>query len=269
LAAASPDPVLLVHGQPGGARDWDRVVAEIGQRARTIAVDRPGWDGHSQATDLAGNVDAAVAALDAHQAPRATIVGHSFGAAVAAWLAADHPERVGALVLVAPSANVASLDRVDHWLAAPVTGYVASAAALGGVGLALAARLTVRPIAHRLALDESYLETAGRLLRAPAAWRAFVTEQRVLINDLPVLESRLAQITAPTTIVMGSADRVVPSNSARRLAEQIPEAELVLVERSGHLLPVQQAARLAEITLLAGSHPARGRGSHQARGQSA
>jgi pimeloyl-ACP methyl ester carboxylesterase len=249
----SPDPVLLLHGQPGGARDWDRVVAEIGERARTIAIDRPGWDGHGPATGLLGNVDAAVAALDAHGVQRATIVGHSFGAAVAAWLAADHPERVGALVLVAPSANVASLDRLDHWLAAPVTGYLASAAALGGVGLALAARLTIRPIAQRLALEESYLETAGRALRAPAAWRAFVAEQRVLINDLPLLEPRLAQISTPTTIVMGSSDRVVPSVSARALAAQIPDAEVVVVERSGHLLPLQQAARLAEITLEAGA----------------
>jgi pimeloyl-ACP methyl ester carboxylesterase len=244
---STPDPVLLLHGQPGGARDWDRVLAAIGGGVRTIAVDRPGWDGRTVATNLAGNVRAAIAVLDAHEVERATIVGHSFGGAVASWLAAERPERVSALVLAAPSANVASLYRLDRWLAAPVSGYLASAVALGGLGVALSARLSSRRIAARLGVEKSYLESAGHVLRAPAAWRSFVIEQRVLFSDLPVLESRLGQISTPTTILVGSADRVVPAVSARQLASQIPAAELVLLERAGHLLPLQHAARLAEV----------------------
>ena len=240
-------PVLLLHGQPGGTHDWNRVVAAIGSAAPTIAADRPGWDGRRAAADLAGNAHAAVALLDQHGVRRATIVGHSFGGAVAAWLAAEHPERVAELVLAAPSANVASLDRLDHWLAAPVTGSIASAVASAGLGLALGVRQARRAIAARLALEESYLEAAGRVLRGPAAWRSFVAEQRVLIADLPALESRLGQISSPTTIVIGSADRVVPVASARRLATQIAGAKLVVVPGAGHLLPLRHASQLADI----------------------
>src|SRR5436305_14815888 len=98
------DPVLLLHGQPGSASDWDGVISAIGHRAPAVALDRPGWDATSRASDLAANAAAAVAALDARGIPRATMVGHSFGGAVATWLAVHDPQRIGALVLVAPAA---------------------------------------------------------------------------------------------------------------------------------------------------------------------
>jgi pimeloyl-ACP methyl ester carboxylesterase len=244
-----PDPVLLLHGQPGGARDWYRVVEAIAGRATTIAADRPGWDGRTAATDLAGNARAAIALLDAHGVERATVVGHSFGGAVACWLAANHPERVGALVLAAPSANVASLYRVDRWLAAPLSGPVAAAATLALTGLTLRARRPRRRLASKLRVRESYLEAAGSVLRSPSAWRSFVAEQRVLVSELPALEPQLGEISAPTAIVVGSEDRVVAPRSVRRLAAQIPGARLTVVEGEGHLLPLLAPDRLAQLIL--------------------
>jgi pimeloyl-ACP methyl ester carboxylesterase len=246
------EPVLLLHGQPGGARDWERVRCALAPHARTIVIDRPGWDGTRPPADLAGNAAAALAALDAHGVARATIVGHSLGAAVAAWLAATHSDRVGALVLVAPAANLASLYRLDYLLATPVLGFAASAAALAGLGLALTARPVRRLASSAAALDERYLQAAARLLRRPATWRSYVAEQRTLIRDLPGLEERLAHIPVPTKIVVGGEDRIIPISSARRLAEQIPKAELVQIERAGHLVPQQQAAHLAQIIAAVG-----------------
>jgi 3-oxoadipate enol-lactonase len=104
-----------------------------------------------------------------------------------------------------------------------------------------------RWVAEATALDERYLRAAGRMLLAPAAWRAFAREQRYLVRDLPALERRLSRISAPTTIVAGTGDHVVPLAAARRLATQIPGAELVEIEHAGHLVHVQQAGRLAEI----------------------
>jgi len=92
---------LLLHGQPGGAADWDGVRSALDGRATALAIDRPGWDGETRAQDLAGNARAALAALDAHGIERAVVVGHSLGAAIAAWLAVHHGERVSALVLAA------------------------------------------------------------------------------------------------------------------------------------------------------------------------
>ena len=136
-------------------------------------------------------------------------MGHSFGGAVACWLAAHAAERVSALVLAAPSANAASLYRVDRWLAAPLGGPIASAVCLAATGLALHPHRARRRLALRLGVDESYLEESGRVLLTRWAWRSFVTEQRVLVSELPALEPRLGDISVPTAIVVGTEDRVV------------------------------------------------------------
>jgi pimeloyl-ACP methyl ester carboxylesterase len=243
----SPDPILLLHGQPGGIRDWDRVIAALGPDAAPIPIYRPGWDGHSRPLDLRGNADAAAAALDRAGVARATVVGHSLGAGVAAWLAVAHPDRVGALVLASPGANTAVLDGFDRALAAPILGAWLSAGGLAGIGLALALAPARRLVAQRLGLDEDFLRAGSRLLLRPAAWHAFVNEQRALFKDLPALEERLAEIAVPTTIVSGSADRIVTPRAARLLAEQIPGAELELIEGAGHLLPHQHGPALAAI----------------------
>ncbi|MGH2883057.1 MAG: alpha/beta fold hydrolase, partial [Solirubrobacteraceae bacterium] len=223
----SNDPVLLLHGQPGAASDWQRVRASIDGDGRTIAFDRPGWDGRSAVRDLAGNASAARTVLDRASVARATVVGHSLGAAVAAWLAWSSPERVGRLVLVAPAANVDSLGTVDYLLATPIVGWLASVGAMAGGGLVLGAGPVRRWVANATALDDRYLQSAHRALLTPSSWRSFVREQRALVRDLPVLERRLAEISAPTTIIAGAADRVVPIAAARRLAGQIRGAELV------------------------------------------
>jgi pimeloyl-ACP methyl ester carboxylesterase len=243
------DPVLFLHGQPGGARDWDRVVAAIGPRAATVAIDRPGWLPGSAPADLAGNAAAALAALDAAGASRATVVGHSLGAAVAAWLAVEHPDRVHRLVLAAPAANCAALVPLDYWLAWPLAGELVGAPVMAGAGLVLAASRVRRRVAGLLAVEEPYLEATARGLRTPGAWRAFAADQRMLVRELPALEERLRTIAVPTTIVAGSADRIVPLASARSLREAIPGAELVVLAGAGHLLTQRQAGELAEIIL--------------------
>src|ERR1039458_9118417 len=56
---AGRGPVLMLHGQPGGARDWERVIAALGPDTPAIAINRPGWDGASEPMDLPGNAAAA------------------------------------------------------------------------------------------------------------------------------------------------------------------------------------------------------------------
>ena len=67
------------------------------------------------------------------------------------------------------------------------------------------------------------------------------------MRDLPALEAKLATIRVPTTIVSGSADRVVPLSSARGLQETIPGATLVVLPDAGHLITQRQAPELARV----------------------
>jgi pimeloyl-ACP methyl ester carboxylesterase len=243
------DPVLLLHGQPGSARDWDRVRLAIGDRARTIALERPGWNGQTAPVGIAGNAWIAAAELDRMGIARATVVGHSFGGAVAALLAALFPARVGALVLVAPSANHASLNRLDRVLAVPLVGDALVGGAFAGAGAALATGAIRRHVAGWLAVEEGYLGAAARELVKPATRRAFMVEQRMLLEELPALEARLGEISAPTKILIGTDDIVVSPDSARQLATQIRGAEVVEIPGGNHLLPQLRPTRVSEVVL--------------------
>lgn len=243
---ASTFPVLLLHGQPGGARDWGRVAVELAGHAEPIAIDRPGWDGRSPAADLEGNARAALAALDGRGIERAVVAGHSLGAAIAVWLAAHHPHRVRGLVLAAPAANRASIEPVDRLLAAPFTGEIVSAASMTGLGVTLSLAPLRRRISAQWGLPEGYLAAAGRALLSGWARRAFLAEQRWLVRELPAIEQSLARVCAPTTILTGGHDWVVPARAPRALAEQIRGARLVVLARAGHLLPQLSARAVAE-----------------------
>jgi pimeloyl-ACP methyl ester carboxylesterase len=241
--APSPAPgptlptVLLLHGQPGSALDWQGVLAALGQGVTALAFDRPGWDGRRGARDLQGNAEAALEVLDAHGVDRALIVGHSLGGAIAAWLAARYPRRVSALVLAAPAANTDALYALDRLLAAPIAGELSGAASLAMLGLGLTLPMLRRSIAASAGIDEGYLSAARRLILRPSAWHSYAAEQRTLVRQLPELERRLSAIKAPTTILAGAQDRIVAPRAARRLAEQIPHARLRVSPGAGHLLP--------------------------------
>lgn len=240
------DPVVLLHGQPGSAADWDLVRAAVADRVEVIVHDRPGWDGQRPAGGIADNARSVVELLDEHGIGRATIAGHSFGAAIACRVAEEFPDRVNALILLAPAANVASLLALDRLLALPRTGPLLTAGMLGGAGWALAAP----PVRHRMAdllhLPETYLRTAAAHLRSPRAWDSFGIEQRALLRELPALEARLGSIVAPTRILIGDDDRIVPPESAVKLNAQIRGAELERIRRTGHLLPVLAPERIAD-----------------------
>jgi pimeloyl-ACP methyl ester carboxylesterase len=243
--------VLFLHGQPGGARDWSHVVTALAGRAQPIAPDRPGWDRSHPARDLRGNARAVIEHLDASGIERATLVGHSLGAAIAVWSAIEHPDRVSALVLAAPAANRASLALLDRWLALPVAGPLSSSVSMAGLGLALSATPFRRRIAARTRIEEAYLQASGRALLSARAHRAFAVEQRSLVRDLPELESRLGAVQAPTWILTGDEDRIVPPEAPRILADQIRGARLLEVAGAGHMLPQLHAPAVVDAVMLA------------------
>ena len=158
---------------------------------------------------------------------------------------------MAALVLIAPAANLAALYPVDRWLAAPVAGDLASAASMGALGLALAVAPLRRRIARVSGIDEGYLHLARDASLRPSAWRAYASEQRTLVRDLPKLERQLGAITAPTTILSGGRDRIVPPRASRRLADQIAGARLLVSPRAGHLLPHRAPDLVADVILAA------------------
>jgi pimeloyl-ACP methyl ester carboxylesterase len=245
------DPVVLLHGQPGSARDWDLVLPHLVGRVSALAFDRPGYDGLSEAGGIEHSARATIARMDAEGIERATIVGLSFGGGVAAWIAVHNPERVQALVLISAAANASALLPVDRLLAAPIAGRLTSYAAVSGLGLALGSRRFRERFAQRHAIPADFLNTTGQRMRTGAARRSFLVEQRAMLRELPILEELLPTIAAPTTVVVGTEDTVVGAESGRLLARQIPDATLVEIQGGSHTLSATHGARVAELILAA------------------
>lgn len=254
--------VLLVHGQPGGGADWEPVARLLAADYHVLAPDRPGWGANPRpATTLRGNAAALARLCSDRRAPGAlldtspvVVVGHSLGGGIALLLALEHPELVGALVLVAPVGVGEALGRSDRLLAVPVlgSGMLRAGAAVLHRGADVGRRLSERSAGNRLI---GRVTRSGSLRAVMAEGerevgarerRSFLVEQRAVIEETPAIESRLPSLRVPCVVIHGRADHIVPVAAGRRLAGVIPGAELVTVARAGHRIAFEQPELVAD-----------------------
>jgi len=248
--------VVLVHGQPGAGRDWAQVARLLSGDHRVLAPDRPGWGSDARpATGIAANADALEAFLEAAKVEGpVTVVGHSLGGGVALDLALEHPERVGALVLIGSVGVAGALSGFDRLLAVPMLGNGILRAGVATLrrGLITATRYSERHpearVARRVVMPPTVQAALGTDAR-PIVGRSrqsFLIEQRALVAETPQLERSLCRIGVATAVVTGASDHIVPASAARSLAERVPGAELVVVA-GGHLLPFDQPEVIAAV----------------------
>lgn len=270
--------VVCLHGQPGSSTDWLAVADALRADFAVVMVDRLGYGRTGgEAAGFEANAAAVVATLDQLDIDRAIMVGHSWAGGVALALAADHPDRVGGLVLVSSIGPVAGPGWVDRILAAPVVGdvIVASTFAMARTLLgsaAIRAELDrVLPGASRSALATINGPGGGPLphrnqtpdpdqgpnrdqdpdpgrMSAPneSLWRSFMIEQRAYVEEIEDLEPGLARISAPTVVVAGLSDHVVTPDVSARLAAAIPGSIFRQVAGAGHLLPFDHPNEVAD-----------------------
>jgi pimeloyl-ACP methyl ester carboxylesterase len=237
------DPVLLVHGQPGLGSDWEPVAERLADH-RLLIVDRPGFGRSGEETlSIEGNAEVLGDLVIERDAAPVTVVGHSYGGGVAILLAARRPELVSGVVLVGSVGRANSLNVLDHLLAAPVMGEFLSAAGLFTLGRVLPRLRNLASDQQFAALDwlratlpdDRYNRVSAQ--RGRRVWRSFVAEQRTLVREIGAVEAALGSIRAPTTVVSGAWDLVVPPSVSASIAAAIPGSELVTVARTGHFVP--------------------------------
>ncbi len=246
--------VVLVHGQPGQAADWRVVAGALESSHRVIVPDRPGYGRTGgAAVGVAANADALGRLLDDNGIESATVVGHSFGGGVALALALRRGELVGGLVLVGSVGTRSSLGPQDHVLGLPVLGESLAFAGFQASRWLLPAlrrrstRLPPAMASWLRSVPEPGPAVDGATPPSAATWRSFVIEQRALLVETPALEAGLGSVRAPTAVVAGRRDRVVPTRAAVDLAEGIPGAELVWVPAAGHLVPQEAPGVLVDV----------------------
>ncbi len=107
--------------------------------------------------------------------------------------------------------------------------------------------------------DDTYRATSTQLGRR--VWHSFVTEQRTLLREIGSVEAALASVQAPTVVITGSWDVVVPPAVSAGIAAAIGGSELVTVARTGHFVPrdvpevVASAVRRVEARAAAEGRP--------------
>jgi pimeloyl-ACP methyl ester carboxylesterase len=239
--------VVLLHGQPGSARDWAPVIPLLAEHRTVVVPDRPGYGRTGgPAQGFRANASAVLGLLDRLGLGRASFAAHSWAGGVALALAQDDPDRVGGLALIASVSPGQHLGALDRALAIPGIG-----APVAAVTLWMAAHaLSLPPI--RQAIDRRLRGITDENLSAMASawvhgdvWRSFVVEQRALVDELPSLARGLGAITAPTVVLVGAADRIVPASAGEHLAATIPGARLVRLNGAGHLLAHEHPATVA------------------------
>jgi pimeloyl-ACP methyl ester carboxylesterase len=228
LTGGEGPPLLYLHGV-GDLGSWLPLLAHLGRTHRVIRPDHPGFNGSD---DFEVRSPAEVAGvhlrlLDELGIDELDVVGCSFGGWVATELALLAPERVRRLLLIDPAGMPADeqppdvLD-LDPVAAAPLT--------FAGPEMQRTAQERARAMdAATLARDARNRATARRLAGDP------------YLHD-PALPSRAGALRLPVTLVWGEEDRIVPLSHARTWTASVPQAQLRVVPRAGHLPHAEQPA---------------------------
>ena len=241
-ATASGTPLLVLGGVETGLRQLAGTEQVLLRRwegraaARPVVVlGRPLADHPSQAEHLmhprviADAVATAIDWLAANGGPQSpfAIEAESGGGRISLWLTVDHPELVSRLILASVASETAAgspmAERMGRWI------QMAVADDWGSFFGNMAA--VMRPASGGVAPS---FDAAARLQPRPATPERFIGELRATLDPSSFVTDRLREIGAPTLVLVGGQDQVVPAASSKLVAERIPGAHLVTDPNCGH-----------------------------------
>ncbi len=239
-------PVLLLHGSGPGVSawaNWRLTIPALSARFRVVAPDIVGFGFTDRPEGVTYDLETwtahALGVLDALDIPKAHVVGNSFGGALALSLAIHHPDRVQRLVLMGsvgvPFPLSPGLDAV--W------GYEPSVPAM-------------EALLELFAYDRGLIGPDLAELRYQASIRPGVQEayrsmfpppRQSALDAMTHEPSDIAGIAAPTLIVHGRDDRVIPLQNAYDLEQLIDDAQLHVFGRCGHWTQLEHADAFAQL----------------------
>ncbi len=204
--AGAGAPLVLVHGLSGSSRWWARNIGPLARRFRVYVVDLIGFGASRGRHPFILSEAAGLLArwMDQIGVARASVVGHSMGGFIAAELAADFPAQVERLVLVDAAALPFNYSYLRHTFN-------------------LAHQVRELPLSFLPVLFTDAL-LAGPITIAQAAHQLLTTDIR----------PKLARIQAPTLLVWGERDHIVPPALGRQLCQALTTGALVVIQSAGH-----------------------------------
>ncbi|WP_034296273.1 alpha/beta fold hydrolase [Herbaspirillum sp. RV1423] len=233
------DAILLIHGSGPGVTawaNWRLVLPELATTHRVIAPDMAGF-GYTQTpleyqTSPENWVAQVIGLMDALEIAQFSIIGNSFGGAIALRTASMYPDRVKKLVLMG---SVGTSFPISEGLD-KVWGYQPSHEAM-------------RELIGVFAYDQSIVTDDLVEMRYRASIRADVQERfsRLFpaprqqgVDMLALSDAQLNAIRMPVALVHGRDDRVIPFRVAEMLAEKLPNATLYPIDQCGHWVQIEK-----------------------------
>ncbi|RLP85896.1 alpha/beta fold hydrolase [Micromonospora sp. BL4] len=212
-------PVVLVHGLAVSHRYLTPLAVALAATHPVYVPDLPGFgltEHPRGAYDVRAHADHLAAWLAAYRLPPVCLLGHSFGAEVVAALAAAHPDLVRAVVLAGPTSDPDARSR------------------RGQFGRWLVDTLREAPLqAPILARD----------VWDARPWRVVATLSHSVRN---AIEADLVRVDAPTLVVTGGRDPVVPATWRDQVARLVPDARPVAVPGAAHNVATTAPAAVAD-----------------------
>ena len=232
-------PALVFFHGPWGLH-WDPFLDELARTFTVYAPEHPGTtpDAPDDVYHLDGLWDLVLCydeLLTALGLESAAFLGHSFGGMVASELAAAYPDRARRLALIAPLGFWRDSERVVNWMMLDpkeMPGHIFRDPASAGAKL-----LFAQPE------DEE-----GRVAaQVGLTWAMGTTGKFIWPIPDKGVKKRVHRITAPTLIVWGKEDRLVPPVYADEFTQRIPIARVQVVDGAGHAPHLEQPAAVARM----------------------
>lgn len=235
------DTFVLVHGYGGSSFSWRYWLPALAPRGHVVLVDLKGFgdaprpdDGRYAPNDQAELVHRYVLQRDLR---RVTLVGHSLGGGVALLTALrlldERPPRLARLVLVAGAAYRQKLPPFVSFAHRPLLSRL--------LMRVLGPRRIVRWVLRTIVFDPSRISSAqvegyARTLAIEGTTTTLIQSAlQVVPQGLDEVVARYRELDVPALLLWGREDRAVPLAVGERLARDLPDATLVVLERCGHL----------------------------------
>lgn len=240
------EPVVLVHGFGASADSWNRMAARLSKRYRVIIPDLPGWGestrNESESYAYPQQIERLHQFLGQLGMRRFHLMGHSMGGFIASAYAAQYPDEVITVGLIAP-----------HGMAEPEPSELARSVAAGDNWLVASSEPEFERLLNNIFAKRPYMPRPVLRLLAEHAIRNSAKTATIFTamqSNEPPLQARLPQIKAPALIIWGGQDRVLHVSSARLFQQGIANSELLLLPGSGHMPLLENARQCADAWLI-------------------
>lgn len=243
----SGPPVLLLHGSGPGVSawaNWRTVMPALAEDYRLLAPDIPGFgytETPTRAYDAPRWTAHLEAFLDALDVSEVSVIGNSFGGALALRLAARAPGRVRRLVLMGSAGTrfplTAGLDAV--W------GYEPSLAAMDHLMDVFVHDRSILPAD----LAERRYEASTRAGVQQAYSAMFPAPRQKCLDALALDDETLSKIESPTLLVHGANDQVIPIEASLNLLSRLPDAQLHMFGNCGHWVQIEKGPAFCDVLL--------------------